>query len=111
MTPDTDLLQKSLRRLDKAIKKHNNAMPNATRILKQHIATNQHNFTSGDNSAAARAITEYVDALDFMCVMWERLKSMTLTRSWEVHSQLLSRSTGLNEDLVDSVLEGMPFSE
>ena len=94
MAEEPDALVKALRRLDKAVKKHNSAMPVAVRTLKQQLSFDREMLSPDDLHVAARAVTEYVDAIDFMCVMWERLKTMTQTRHWEVHSELLARTLG-----------------
>lgn len=91
-TREPDALVKALRRLDKAAKKHSGAMPVAIRSLKQQLAFDREMLTPDDVHVAARVITEYVDALDFMCVMWDRLKTMTQTRHWEVHADLLAHT-------------------
>lgn len=89
---EAEALVRALRRLDKATKRHSTVMPEAVRILKAQLQDDKENHTPQDMEVCAKVITEYVDALDFMITMWNRLKSMTATRTWEVHASLLTQT-------------------
>jgi hypothetical protein len=88
----SERLRKVLRKLQR-VSKQEEAL--RARVLKSVMALRSSEelqaLTSADADVASRCLLEYVDALDFLSVMWRRLSEIRETGSWEVHSDLVSR--------------------
>jgi len=76
------------RKLRKVAAREQKLKVEAMKLMREQLREDA-DMTAEDAEVAQRCLTEYIDALDFMCVMWTRLKDMTLTRDWTVHADLL----------------------
>ena len=92
-------LRKVLRKLERVSKQESQLR---ARALKATTALRAQELSEEDVSVATQCLMEYVDALDFMSVMWRRLIELNDTGSWEVHSDLVTRVTSSALELAPS---------